>query len=201
MHEFLLSYAQWCHRMHRELAWWAPMVLAFYSGELFWVLWYPARGMHMVRTGRRWKLEDEHVWFIWKTTLFALGVFYALWFALPYPGTELLFMLFASPFALIYGLAVFVIPPFLQGFGVLTEGAERLEYGMTVAEWDMFQRERAQRHQRRVDRDVWNAYAAAEQATHDAQPPSDANLEERAQVERSRFRVIAGAKAGKERER
>jgi hypothetical protein len=71
---------------------------------------------------------------------------------------------------------------------------------MTVAEWDMFQRERAQRHQRRVDRDVWNAYAT-QQATNDAQAPSDADPEERAQVERSRFRVIAGAKAGKERER
>ncbi|MDP9729382.1 hypothetical protein FY534_13945 (plasmid) [Alicyclobacillus sp. TC] len=186
MHGWMFYFSQWCHHMRAFLPWWGPIVLAFYTGYIFWVSIFPHRYTYMELEGRHWSMKDDMKVFGMKIGFFSLVVYYVLWFALPYPGTELLFDIFALPWLLIYLGIVFGVP-LMEGFFLFfSYETKAYNSGMTRVEWEMYV-EQKRRLQTRLKQEELTAWVRA----HSLET-SEEEVEMAAHDKRSRFKVIPG---------
>ena len=87
-------------QFHNALHWWGPAIAALYVFLVPWVIVAP--GLHPE--------DDAEMLRIARITgMWALWIFYAWWFALPYWGTEiLLWIVLGIPALLIYGFLLVV---------------------------------------------------------------------------------------------
>lgn len=192
MHEWMIAYSAWCLRMHRELPWWSPILCAVYTGSLLWVMTYPDRASDMERIGSRWQVHGPGIDLVFQIGFWSLIAYEALWFALPYPGTELLFMILALPFACLYLGPIAWVQVVYRAFSWV-EHEERWEYGMTYVEWQWYLSEREKLQSNKALLQVWTT-------PYDGRVPSDndasEDLEAMAKEKRRRFRVLNGKKEG-----
>lgn len=174
--------------MRSFLPWWGPIVLAIYAGYMLWVFFYPIRYVYAVTDGTCVQFPDIQEGAIWVSVI-ALIIFYILWFALPYPGTELLFDIFSLPWLGIYMLYGVVMPAmecFYRSGEWGKDHENRLKSGMTYPEWEMYKEQR-KKLKTRLEQEELTAWVRAH-----SQETSEEEAEKAAYDKRSRFKVIPG---------
>lgn len=122
------------------LPWWSPAIIAWYGTLFFWAMEYPhSHYQEMPSVFTDPPVEIISRWF----GMFFWGcvIFYAMWFALPYPGTEFLVAFFGVPCVLgITGFFLFMwcvhILDFLENTDPTRGGFSK---GLTYGEWELFQ--------------------------------------------------------------
>ncbi|ACV59974.1 hypothetical protein [Alicyclobacillus acidocaldarius] len=126
--------------LRHMLPWWSPAIIAWYGTLFMWAREYPQRYYEDIPASDG-SVEVFSRWF--GMFFWALVMFYAMWFALPYPGVEILVDLCCIPVMLIvFGmLAIGWVVHLIDEFGSY-QADEHLEKGLTCAEWEQFKRRR-----------------------------------------------------------
>jgi hypothetical protein len=124
---------QWFIHVHNAVHWWVPGVLAIYAGIIPWVLTYPSRDIEEIYGNADYTFSGPTL-----LSIYAFIGLYALWFALPHTGTEILFLIFAAPVALFYLLIIGI--HWLEQLGYLMDynREEWIKRGLTYAEWEIY---------------------------------------------------------------
>ncbi|WP_156040110.1 hypothetical protein [Alicyclobacillus macrosporangiidus] len=153
-------------------------MLAIYAGIIPWVLDYPDRHIQAIYGDADYTFSGPTL-----LSIYAFIGLYALWFALPHTGTEILFLIFFAPVALFWLIVIAV-----NWFGhlLLLMDSERHEWvkrGLSYAEWEIYKNAVRLRDDR-----------LASQAYHEREA-SFAGQD----IRKTRFRVMTGGKkeAGK----
>ncbi|MCL6445914.1 MAG: hypothetical protein K6T83_21135 [Alicyclobacillus sp.] len=167
---------QWFIHVHNVLHWWVPGVLALYFAIIPWVLDYPSRHYDEICGDADYTFSGPQLLFI-----YGLIGFYGLWFALPHTGTEILFLILATPFALFWLIII--------GVNWIGQLLDQLDYnrddwinkGLSYAEWEIYQH-RLKRRDEALQSQLFKEQQMSAISGQD--------------IRKTRFRVMTGGKKG-----